>query len=112
MSASQAEIYGALVADTLDKLAKLKHPTVAVIRGACTGGGLEIACCCDLRIAAADARLGVPINRLGHAFAYPEMAAALSAISAPVLLELLLEGRIFDADEALAKGLVTRIVPA
>lgn len=110
MNSDQAEVYGALVADTLDKFANLKHPTVAVIRGACTGGGLEIACCCDLRIAADTARLGIPINRLGHAFAYPEMAAALSAIPAPVVLELLLEGRVFDADEAYAKGMLTRIV--
>ena len=112
MSAAQAEAFGAVVAEALDRFANLKHPTVAVIRGACTGGGLEIACCCDMRLAAEGSRFGIPINRLGHAFAYPEMAAALAVVPAAVIMELLLEGRILDADEAYAKGLVTRIVPA
>ncbi|MEK9671365.1 MAG: enoyl-CoA hydratase-related protein [Rhodospirillaceae bacterium] len=111
MSAAQAEVYGAVVAEAMDRLANLKHPTIAVIRGACTGGGLEIACCCDMRIAARSAKVGIPINRLGHSFAHAEMAAALSAIPAPVVLELLLEGRVLDADEAYAKGMLTRVVP-
>lgn len=109
LSAAQAENYGAVVAGTLEALAHLTHPTVAVVRGACTGGGLEIACCCDLRLSGESGRYGVPINRLGHAFAYPEMLAVLSAAPPAVLLELLLEGRILDAREALAKGLVTRV---
>lgn len=112
MSAAQAEEYGLVVAKALEKFSSLKHPTVAVIRGACTGGGLEIACCCDMRIAAEGSRYGIPINRLGHAFAYPEMAAALVAVPAPVIMELLLEGRILDTEEAYAKGLLTRVVPA
>ena len=111
-NAAQAIAYGDIVAVSLERFMNLKHPTVAVIRGACTGGGLEIACCCDLRIAAEGSRYGVPINRLGHAFAYPEMAAALCAVPATVVLELLLEGRILEAEEALAKGLITRLVPA
>jgi len=110
-NAAQAIAYGDIVAVSLERFANLKHPTVAVIRGACTGGGLEIACCCDLRIAAVGSRYGVPINRLGHAFAYPEMAAALNAVPATVVLELLLEGRILEAEEALAKGLISRLVP-
>jgi enoyl-CoA hydratase/carnithine racemase len=111
MSAAQAEDYGKIVADALHAFANLKHPTVAVIRGACTGGGLEIACCCDMRLAAEGSRFGIPINRLGHAFAYPEMAAALAVVPAPVIMELLLEGRILETDEAYAKGLLTRVVP-
>jgi len=101
-----------VVAEALDRFANLKHPTVAVIRGACTGGGLEIACCCDMRLAAEGSRFGIPINRLGHAFAYPEMAAALAVVPAAVIMELLLEGRILETDEAYAKGLLTRVVPA
>lgn len=112
MSAAQAEVYGTVVADALKAFANLKHPTIAVIRGACTGGGLEIACCCDMRLAAEGSRFGIPINRLGHAFAYPEMAAALAIVPPAVVMELLLEGRILDTDEAYAKGLLTRVVPA
>ena len=86
------------------------HPTVAMIRGPCAGGGLEIACMCDLRIAAESARLGVPINRLGFAIAYDELGALLPLTGRAVALEILVEGTMWDAREAYAKGLVTRIV--
>lgn len=91
------------------------HPVVAAIEGACVGGGLEIACACDLRIAAPTARFGIPINRLGFALAPGEMPALLHLVGPAVALEILLEGRVFDAAEALAKGLLTRLaddVPA
>ena len=87
-------------------------PTIAAIRGACIGGGLEIAACCDLRIASSDARFGIPIARLGGVLAYPELQALLAAVGPQVAMELLLEGRILDAQTAYIKGLVTRVVPA
>jgi enoyl-CoA hydratase/carnithine racemase len=86
------------------------HPTIAMIRGACAGGGLEIACQCDLRIAGESGRFGVPINRLGFPIAYTELAALLPVIGRAVAVELLLEGRIWSAQEAFAKGLLTRVV--
>lgn len=87
-------------------------PTLAAIRGACVGGGLEVASCCDLRIASDDARFGIPIAKLGGVLAFPEMEALLGAVSPQVALELLLEGRLLNAAEAYAKGLLTRVVPA
>lgn len=92
-----------------------QHPTIAAIEGACVGGGLEIACACDLRLAAPDARFGIPINRLGFALAPGEMMGLLQLVGKAVALELLLEGRVIGAEEALQKGLLTRIeddVPA
>jgi enoyl-CoA hydratase/carnithine racemase len=86
-------------------------PTLALIEGACVGGGLEIACCCDMRVAAQSSRFGVPINRLGFPLAHAELTAMLGLVSRAVALEILLEGRVFGADEAYAKGLLTRIVP-
>ncbi len=91
------------------------HPVVAAIEGACVGGGLEIACVCDLRIAAPSARFGIPINRLGFALAPGEMPALLRLVGPAVALEMLLEGQVFGAAEALEKGLLTRLaddVPA
>lgn len=109
-NAEQAMAYGAVVEDALQALRHCRHPVVAMIRGACTGGGLEIATCCDLRIAGRSARLGVPIKRLGHAFAPAEMRPLMDLVGKAVVLELLLEGRVLDAEEALAKGLVNRVV--
>jgi enoyl-CoA hydratase len=98
-------VYGALKA-----IADCRHPTVAMIRGACAGGGLEIACQCDLRISGRSGRFGVPINRLGFAIAYDELASLLPLAGKAVVLEILLEGRMLPADEAYAKGLLTRVV--
>ncbi len=98
-------VYGALKA-----VAECRHPTVAMIHGPCVGGGLEIACQCDLRVSGTSGRFGVPINRLGFAIAYDELAALLPLAGRAVVLELLIEGRVWDACEALDKGLLTRVV--
>ena len=98
-------VHGALQA-----VAECRHPTLAMIHGPCVGGGLEIACQCDLRISGESGRFGVPINRLGFPIAYDELAAMLPLVGKAVALEILLEGRIWNADEALAKGLLTRVV--
>lgn len=92
-------------------IAECPIPTVAMIEGACVGGGLEIACSCDLRIAATSARFGVPINKLGFPLAHSELQAMLGLVSRAVALEILLEGRVFGSEEAYHKGLLTRVVP-
>jgi enoyl-CoA hydratase len=99
-------VFGALRA-----VAECRHPTLAMIQGPCAGGGLEIACQCDLRISGKSGRFGVPINRLGFAIAWDELASLLPLAGKAVVLELLLEGRMLEADEAFAKGLLTRVVP-
>lgn len=99
-----------LVATALDAIRACPVPTVAAIQGACIGGGLEIAGCCDLRIAGRSARFGAPINKLGFSMYPGEMAGLLDLVGPAVLLEILLEGHILDATEAYAKGLLTRVV--
>jgi enoyl-CoA hydratase/carnithine racemase len=99
-----------LVARALDAIRVCPKPTIAAIQGACIGGGLEIAGCCDIRIAGESATFGAPINKLGFSM-YPGEMAALVALAGPaVVLEILLEGRILDAREACARGLVSRVV--
>lgn len=98
-----------LVAGALDAIRRCPLPTIAAIHGACVGGGLEIAGCCDLRIAGESARFGAPINRLGFSMYPGEMAGLLELVGPAVLLEILLEGRILGAREALQKGLLTRV---
>jgi enoyl-CoA hydratase/carnithine racemase len=101
-----------ILAPALQAVADCVHPVVAAIEGVCVGGGLEIASRCDLRLAARGARFGAPINRLGFPMAPDEMRGLLALAGRAVTLEILLEGRVFDADEALAKGLLTRVVAA
>lgn len=98
-------VYGALRA-----VADCRHPVVAMIHGPCVGGGLELACQCDLRISGSSGRFGVPINRLGFSIAYDELAAVLPVVGRQAALEILVEGRVWDAQEAFAKGLLTRVV--
>ena len=88
-----------------------RHPVIAQIRGLCVGGGLELATTCDLRICGAGARFGIPVKRLGLVVSYTELKPLLDLIGPANALEILLEGRIHDADEALRIGLVNRVVP-
>ena len=99
------------VAGALRAVAECRHPTVAMVHGPCVGGGLELACMCDLRISGELGRYGVPISRLGFAIAYDELEAVLPLTGRAVALEILVEGRVWGAEEALAKGLLTRVVP-
>ena len=107
---AQAIDYGKVMHATARALVDCRHPLVAQIHGICVGGGLEIATLCDLRICGASSRFGAPIKNLGLVMAYPEMAPLVRLAGADVALEILLEGRIFDASEAKEKRLVTRVV--
>jgi enoyl-CoA hydratase/carnithine racemase len=109
-NARQAQEYGAIIHETMQAVARCRHPTLALIEGACIGGGLEIAAMCDLRICGASSRFGVPVNRLGLTMAYGELQGLLALAGRAVTLEILLEGRVFDAREAYAKGLVNHVV--
>jgi enoyl-CoA hydratase len=106
----QARAYGEDMRRTIEAIGQCRHPVVAQIHGICVGGGLEIAGLADLRICGESSRFGVPINKLGLVMAYAEIGSLISLAGEAVAMEILLEGRVFDAQEALAKGLVTRVV--
>jgi enoyl-CoA hydratase len=108
---AQGREYGDLIQAAMQEVGQCTHPTVALIQGVCVGGGLEVALMCDLRIASETSRFGIPVNRLGLTMGYGELEGLLAVVGPAVALEILLEGRVFDAREALAKGLVHRIVP-
>lgn len=109
-SAAGAEAYAEVMHPALAALSGSSHPTLAAIEGACTGGGLELALCCDLRLCNASARFGIPINRLGHVLPYEGLIPLVQLVGRPVALELLIEGRIFGAREAYEKRLVNRVI--
>lgn len=109
--AQLAHYHEEVVAPALWALLDCELPLIAQIEGACIGGGLEIAACCDLRLCAASSRFGVPIARLGFPMAPAEIEIVARVIGETTLRELLLEARVLDAEEARARGLVTRVLP-
>lgn len=86
-------------------------PLIAAVQGHCLGSGLELALTCDLRIAAEDARFGLPEAGLGIIPAAGGSQTLPRVIGRAMALELTLTGEMVDAQEAYRIGLVTRVVP-
>jgi enoyl-CoA hydratase len=89
---------------------RLEVPTIAAVNGPAIGAGLCLALACDIRYAAAGARLGAPFVRLGM---HPGMAGTFllpNVVGVAHARDLLLTGRLVDADEALRLGLVSRVL--
>ena len=109
-NAAQARAYGEDMRRAIESIGGCRHPVVAQIHGICVGGGLELASVADVRICGESSRFGVPINKLGLVMSHAELGALIALVGEATALEIVLEGRIFDAREAHAKGLVTRVV--
>ncbi|UCE32119.1 MAG: enoyl-CoA hydratase/isomerase family protein [Burkholderiales bacterium] len=90
---------------------RLSKPVLAMIRGACVGGGCGLALCCDLRFASEDARFGIPPARLGTAYGPAETRTLLSLVGAGRAKDMLFSGRLLPAAEAYAIGLIDRVCP-
>jgi enoyl-CoA hydratase/carnithine racemase len=88
------------------------YPVVAAINGHCLGGGLELAVRCDLRVCAAEAKLGMPPARLGLIYGHTGLERFIEAIGVPRTKELFLTGRNVDGARAEAFGLVHEVHPA
>jgi enoyl-CoA hydratase len=89
----------------------LKQPWIAAIQGYCLGSGLEMACCCDIRIASTDAVFGLPEVALGMIPAAGGTQTLPRTIGRGKALELLLTSDRIDANEAYRVGLVNLVVP-
>jgi enoyl-CoA hydratase/carnithine racemase len=107
MAMASAALQGAF-----DAVAGIPQPTIAAITGYALGGGCELALCCDLRIAAEDARLGQPEIRLGVIPGAGGTQRLPRLVGPARAKELIFTGRMVDAQEALAIGLVNSVVPA
>lgn len=101
----ESEVWGALAA-----MLACDAPIVASIAGACMGAGVEIASCCDIRIAGASARFGAPIARLGFPMAPREAQLVSGALGEAVARQMLLEAATFSAAEMQACGFLSRVV--
>jgi len=96
----------------LGRLERVRKPTIAVVDGYAIGGGLSIAVVCDLRVCTPDAKFGIPIARtLGNCLSIENYARLVALIGPARTKELILTARTFSAEEALAAGLATKIVP-
>jgi enoyl-CoA hydratase/carnithine racemase len=85
-------------------------PIVAQIDGACMGAGLEMASCCDIRIASASAKFGAPIAKLGFPMAPKETEVVVRAVGELTAREMLLEAAVLDAPTMLQRGFLNRVV--
>jgi enoyl-CoA hydratase/carnithine racemase len=96
----------------LGALAGSTKPVVAALNGIALGGGLELALCCDLRVAAAHARLGLPETTLGIIPGAGGTQRLPRIIGEARAKEMILLGRSVDADQALSWGLINRVTPS
>jgi len=95
-----------------DALAALSKPLLAMIHGYCVGGGVSIAITCDIRLAADDARFGVPAARLGLGYHYHGMEKLMKLVGPAYTKEIFFTARTdFSAQDALRMGLVNQVVP-
>jgi enoyl-CoA hydratase/carnithine racemase len=92
-------------------LTELPKPTIAMIRGVCVGGGVAIAIDCDMRICSEDAQFAIPAAKLGLGYGYAGVRRLADLVGPSNAKEIFFTARRFSADEALAMGLVNRVVP-
>jgi enoyl-CoA hydratase/carnithine racemase len=103
--------YDAVGEAAMNSLFHAGKPTVAMINGYCIGGGAAIAVVCDLRIASDTSRFGVPAARLGVGYRSSGVKKLVELVGPSFAKEIFYTGRQFSAQEALAMGLVNRVVP-
>jgi len=109
-NAAKAALYNAAFDAAMDMAEAVGKPTICLIMGACVGGGCEFSTACDIRMAADNARFGVPIARLGLPVGFREMRRMVRLIGHAKAMELLLTAAIIPAAEALRIGLVNHVV--
>lgn len=98
--------------EAIEALEAFPYPTLAALPGHTIGGGLELALACDMRVAAAQIKLGMPPAKLGLVYSHTGLRRFIDTIGAARTRELFLLGSYIDADLALEWGLVNRVAPS
>jgi enoyl-CoA hydratase len=109
---SALDLYGSARGDRWAALRALGTPLVAAVSGYCLGGGCELAMCCDLIVASETAQFGQPETALGLLPGAGGTQRLTHAVGKALAMDVILSGRRLSAQEALAAGLVARVVPA
>ncbi|PWG65747.1 enoyl-CoA hydratase/isomerase family protein [Sediminicurvatus halobius] len=109
---ADATDYEARIERIVGRLEALPRPTIALIEGACVGGGAALALACDFRFATPGLRLGVPIAKtLGNTLSVTNLARLVDLVGAARTKEMLMLARLLGAEEAKAAGAVTDVFP-
>jgi enoyl-CoA hydratase/carnithine racemase len=104
--------YAECMQRTTRRLAGFAKPTVAVIQGPCVGGGCSVAMCCDFRFGDDSARIGVTAARLGIVYPLEDTKRLVDMLGLSRAREMLMTGHVYHAADALAAGLLDRVLPA
>jgi enoyl-CoA hydratase len=105
-----ARNYAAAFEGALDLIEGLPQPTISMIRGYCVGGGLELATCTDIRIAAEGSKFGVPTAKIGIVAGFKEVRRMVNIMGPGASAYLLMSGRLIGHGEALQSRLVTLVL--
>lgn len=92
-----------------EAIARCPIPTIAMIRGDCVGGGIELAMACDMRFVSRAGRFGIPPAKLGVLYSFTSTKRLVDLVGPGKAKDLLFSGRMFDAAEAFSMGLVERL---
>jgi enoyl-CoA hydratase/carnithine racemase len=102
--------YESRIGRIVDRLERVRVPTIAVVQGHCVGGGLVLAAACDLRVATHASRFGVPIARtLGNCLSMNTYSLLVHHLGPGRTLDMLLRSRTYSGDEAQAAGFVAEV---
>jgi len=105
------ERYNAIGQGFYSGLSSFPKPTIAQIQGYCIGGGLNLAIGCDLRFCTEGARFALPAAKLGLGYGYEGLKRFIATVGPANTKDIFFSGRQFDAQEALAMGVVNRVLP-
>lgn len=111
-SLEAAKKYNATSARAYDQLYEFPKPTIAKIQGYCIGGGMNLAACCDIRIASDDAQFAIPAARLGLGYGFTGVNRLARIIGITAATELFYTARRITVQEASGMGLLNQVVPA